>query len=467
MPNEVTYISGKGPVMTSMLWFGLIIGGVGLTYLIIRLLNTAISPKKLRSLERLIESGHTRTAMRQAKMLMTRNERNVDAHWFLGEAYRAENRAELALVEYRYIANAMRFTHIATESKVRERLGESYLKLGQIDEAQKEFILLSKLEPNNADVQFKIAELFADRDYTDSALACYKKVTDLSPNHALAHCRLGIIYFKKNSFNEAKQELLTSLKLNPGDYTPHYYLGKICRIRGDRINALSYFEKALRDSDLRQRTYLERANIFFLEKDYQEAINELLKAVELGDSDQPAILAVRYLLSRCYEMVNDLGKAIEQWEWISERNPKYTDVPIKLSLYGGLRADDRLKDFLIAPKEKFAKYSERIVTLLGLKVHQEITDDNDVYEFSAYEVGHKVRQMGTGLCLVRIIRSTEPVGYEPIRSLYEQMRKINASRSVCVIASKFTKNAVEFAQIRPIDLVDKEELTRLLQKIAL
>jgi tetratricopeptide (TPR) repeat protein len=450
-----------------MLWIGFLAGGAGLLLLIVLTFKNAISPKKLHVIEQLIENGSVKTAMRQAKMLLSRNDRNVDAHWFLGEAYRAENRAELAIVEYRYIANAMRFTSTATERKVRERLGECYLKVGQIDEAQKEFILLSRLDPDDPDVLYKIAELFEKRDYTDSAMANYKKVTELNPRHARAHFRLGVIYVKKNNFGEAKQELAQVLKLDPDNSAPHYYLGKIQRLKGDRTRALAHFEKALHCSDLRQRVYLERANIFVMEKEYQEAISELLKAVEIGDSDMPAALAVRYLLSRCYEAVNDLGKAIDQWEWITERNPKYADVPVKLSMYGGLRADDQLKDFLIAPRDKFAQYSERIVNLLGLKMHKEITGENDVYEFTAFDGDRKVRRMGSGICLVRIIRSTEPVGYEPVRGLYEEMRRMKASRSVFVTASKFTNNAVEFAHSRPIDLLEKEELTKLLKKISL
>jgi tetratricopeptide (TPR) repeat protein len=450
-----------------MLWIGFVVGGAGLIFLIVLTFKNAVSPRKLHAIERLLENGNVKTAMRQTKMLLARNERNVDAHWFLGESYRAENRPELAIVEYRYIANSMRFSNTASERKVRQRLGDCYLEIGQIDEAQKEFILLSKLDPDNPEVIFKIAQLFENRDYTDSALANYKRVVELNPHHALAHFRLGVIFIKKNSFGEAKQELVQALKLNPDDHAPHYYLGKILRMTGDRTGALSHFEKALRSTDLKQRAYLERANIFVMDKDYQEAIGELLKAVELGDRDMSAALAVRYLLSRCYESENDLGRAIEQWDWISERNPKYADVPVKLSMYGGLRADDQLKDFLIAPKDKFAQYSERIITLLGMKVHKEITSDNDVYEFSALDADRKVRRMGSGVCLVRIIRSTDPVGYEPIRGLYEEMRKMNASRSVCVTASKFTNNAVEFAHSRPIDLVEKEELTKLLKKISL
>ena len=453
--------------MTPVLWVGFIIGGAGLIYFIVMIVRNTVNPRKIGSIERLIESGNIKSALRQVKSLLARNERNIDAHWLLGECYRHENRPELALVEYKYIITAARFTHGVSERKVRERLGEMYLQLGQLDEAQKEFILLSKIDPDNYELYFEIARLFEERDYTDSALSHYRKVIGINPSYAPAHFRLGVIYFNKNALKEAGQELQVAVKIDQDNYAPYFYLGKISRITGDRNRALALFDKALHDRELRQRSYLEKANIFVAEKAYEDAIDDLLKAVELGEKDVPVIMTVRNLLARCYESMDDLRNAVEQWEWLYERKPNYADVEAKLSFYGALRANDRLKDFLIAPADKFGQYCENIITLLGLKVHQEVSSNTDTREYTAYDTDQRPMRGGSGLCVVRFIRSTDPVGYEGARGLYDMMRKMNATRSICVTASKFTKNAVEFSQIRPVDLVEKEELTKLLQKITI
>jgi len=453
--------------MTPVLWLGFIIGGAGLIFFIIIIVRHSVNPRKIGSIERLIESGNIKSALRQVKALLQRNERNIDAHWLLGECYRKENRPELALVEYKYIINAARFSPTASKRKVLQRLGESYLELGQLDEAQKEFILLSKIEPDNYELLFKIARLFEERDYTDSALSNYRKVISQNPSYAPAHFGLGVIYFKKNALSEAGQELQLAAKLDTENYAAYYYLGKIARMTGDRDRALSMFDKALRDAELRQRSYLEKANIFVAEKTYEDAIDHLLKAAELGENDTAVIMAVRYLLANCYESIDDLRNAVEQWEWLYERKPGYADVEEKLSLYGALRADDKLKDFLIAPGDKFSQYCEHIIKLLGLKVHQEVSSDTDTREYTAFDTDRRHMRGGSALCLVRLIRSTEPVGYEKARGLYDTMRKMNASRSIFVTVSKFTKNAVEFSQIRPVDLIEKDELTKLLQKITI
>ena len=73
----------------------------------------------------------------------------------LGECYSAEKRSDLAVVEYRYITNTGNFTALATQRKVRKKLAEEYLKLGQIDESQKEFILLNTAIRKYTHTQFQ------------------------------------------------------------------------------------------------------------------------------------------------------------------------------------------------------------------------------------------------------------------------------------------------------------------------
>jgi len=453
--------------MSMLIAFIVVFGGVGFVVLFIFVFKRLVSPKRLIAIEHMIESGNTKTAIRQIKNILARNERNPDAHWFLGECYMAENRPDLAIVEYRFISNTGKYTNIATEKKVRERLANEYLKLGQIDEAQKEFILLSKIEPNNYETYFHIANLFEERDYTDSALSNYQKVLAINPKHALSYMRIGVILIKKQQLSEAKKALMTSLKLDPQNIACHYHLGKISKSTGETDAALAQFEKAFKDLELRQRALLERASIFVAKRDYKQAIAELEKALNYGEEDQSVMLAVRYLLAQCYETSKDIMSAVEQWERIYDANPKYRDVAEKLAIYSDLRTDDRLKDFLTASQAKFQEYCTKIVESMGLAIQDVFLKSQDLVEVYALETQSRWRNAKKAPSIVKIFRTIDPIGYDVIRILYDQMRKMNAMRSICISASKFTRNAVEFAQIRPIDLIDKDELSKLLEKISL
>lgn len=452
--------------MNSILVFLLVFGGAGFLLFLFFTVKTMIGPKKVMAVVRTLESGNTKAAIRQTKALLARNGRSPNAHWLLGECYRLENRPDLAIAEYKFVANLGRFTALATERKIRARLADEYRKAGMVDEAQKEYILLSKLEPGNSEHFFTIAQLFEERNYTDSALTNYKKVVSLNPNHAPSYHRMGVIFFRKQLFNEARKALLTALKLDSQIHASSYYLGKISKTSGDSSGALAQFAKATKDPELKQRALLERANIFITKGDVHHAQGDLQRALSLGEEELPVALAVRYLLARTYEMNKDLVKAIEQWEWIYNKNPKFGDVSEKLAAYSDLRADDRLKEFLTASQNDFKEYCTRLVQALGLSIQDVYLKNQDLIEMNALETQSKWRNAKKAPSLVRVFRGAEPISYDAIRGLYDQMRKNNATRSICITSSTFTKSAVEFAQIRPIDLVDKEELTKLLHTIS-
>lgn len=452
--------------MSNITVFIFVFGGAGFIIAMVMAIKKLVSPRKFIELERLIAVGNTKTAIRQAKSLLSRNERSPEAHWFLGECYRAEDRPDLGVVEYKYITNTGKYTNIATERKVRERLAHSYLKLGQTDESQKEFILLSKLEPDNFNNYFNIAKLFEERNFTDSALTNYKKVIAINPKHTLSHMRMGVIFLKKQQLNEAKKAFLTSLKVDPQNYTCYYHLGKISKAAGDTSTALDHFEKAQKDPDLRQRSLLEVANLYITKGDRNRAITELERALNLGEEDTSAVLAIRLLLAQCHETDKDLVRAVEQWEKIYSINPKYKDVAEKLAIYSDLRADDKLKDFLTSSQSIFQNTCTELVQTMGLAIQDVVVKSQDVVEVFALETQSKWRNAKKTPSIVRIYRSVEPIGYDDIRVLYDQMRKKNATRSICITSSKFTRTATEFAQIRPIDLVDKDELTKLLRKLS-
>ncbi len=210
---------------------------------------------------------------------------------------------------------------------------------------------------------------------------------------------------------------------------------------------------------------MEIGNIYISKGDRTRAIAELERAIKLGDENIPVYLALRYLLAQCREVNKELILAVEQWEKIYNVSPKFKDVAEKLALYSDLRADDKLKDFLTASQTVFQNYCTELVQSMGLAIQDVFLRNQDVVEVFALESQSKWRNAKKSPSIVKVFRSIEPISYDEIRVLYDQMRKINATRSIVISASKYSRAAIEFAQIRPIDLIDKEELTKILKKI--
>ena len=62
--------------MNNAVVFAVVFGGAGFAVFIFFIMKTMINPKKLRYIESSIKNNNIKTAIRQAKQLLSRNERN-------------------------------------------------------------------------------------------------------------------------------------------------------------------------------------------------------------------------------------------------------------------------------------------------------------------------------------------------------------------------------------------------------
>ena len=67
--------------------------------------------------------------------------------------------------------------------------------------------------------------------------------------------------------------------------------------------------------------------------------------------------------------------------------------------------------------------------------------------------------------VIKIRRTTKPIGELPVRELHEEMKKVSANRGIFVTTSSFAPSAAQYASTRPIDLFDKNTLVELLKDI--
>ncbi len=169
----------------------------------------------------------------------------------------------------------------------------------------------------------------------------------------------------------------------------------------------------------------------------------------------------------CYEKLRVLEKAIEQWEKIYVKKPTFRDVAEKLSQYQELRHDDRVKDYLTAPKEEFFEICKAITTAMGRTVRDVSEIPNGCQIIALESESSKWRNARKMPMILRFLRMAELIDDSSVRSLNEEMKKMSVMRGVILTSSGFTRVAQEFVESRPIDLIGKEQLLELLKKIDL
>ncbi len=439
----------------------IILGGVVgfVTFIVLR---SILSPKRVESLSMLIKQNKIPLAIKTAKRIIEREPRNPDAHFLLAQAYLAEDKPELALMELKTVNQIGQFGNYAREIPFRQKIAELYAKFNQPEEALKEYLILVKRQPENAEHYFRIGRLFEDRNKSDKAAGYYKKAIEVDEGHAEANFRLGHLLFRAKRFPDAKVLLERAARKGDGAEAS-YYLGRIYREQKEYQTAINVLEKAARSPELKVKALIERGVCFLNIGDNERATGELERAINLSEGESNEVLYGRYFLGAAFEQSRRMDDAIQQWERIYAVKPDFRDVAEKLSQYQELRSDDRVKDYMTVGTEEFTAVCQGVCAAMGLTV-RDVKASGDICEIVAVEHQSKWRNARKLPRMIRFFRVTDVIDEATIRNLHEEMKKQNITRGLVVTSSSFSRLAQDFAETRPIDLVDGSKLAELLKK---
>ncbi|HOJ98842.1 MAG TPA: tetratricopeptide repeat protein [Termitinemataceae bacterium] len=436
-------------------------------FLLYFLIKSIILPIKVESIAKLIKQGKLQQAIKTAKAIIQREPRNAEAHYLLGNAYLADNKAELALMEFKMVNQIALFSPLVPEAEFRKQIASLFVRFNQIEEALKEYLLLIKLEPYTAEHYYWAGKLFSERNRTDMAISYLKKAVELDPRHGKAHYELGVLLYRDKRPIEAKEELETALRLQNDLNQAYYLLGKIQKESHDYVAALLSFEKAIRDPELKIKALVERGGCYMSMNAIDKAIPELERAVKSAtDESSPEVLYARYFLAMCFEKNRELDRAIEQWEKIYAKKPNFRDVAEKLSQYQEFRTDDKMKDYLTSGQNEFIEICKALVTQglsLLVKDYNEIPNGCDIIAIEGDQA--KWRNVKKLPRLLRFYRMPELIDEATVRAVLEQMRKLNITRGAIFTSSGFSRSAMEFSESRPLELYNKDQLQNLLDRV--
>lgn len=446
-------------ILIPIVILGVLVGII--TFFVVR---SVIQPKKLASLSNLVKQNRFSQAIRVAKKIVAQEPRNADAHYLLAMAYLGYQKPELALMELKTVNQIGQFGEYASEIPFRKKIAELYRNFNQPEEALKEYLLLIKQDPNDAEHYIQTGVLFEERNRTDKAAAYYKKAIDFDERNAVAYYRVGRILYRQKKLLEAREYLERAIRLDPDNFEAYYYLGRLQKDAKDLPGALSSFEKAEKDPDYKVKALVERGSCYLSMNNTENAIPELERAINLaGDQSSAEVLYARYFLASAHEKKRRIETAIEQWEKIYTKKPGFRDVAEKLSQYQELRSDDQVKDYMTVSEDIFLSMCERATLSLGLTVRDRkaITNGCEVVAVEAQSKWRNARKLPR---LIRYFRITEVVDMSMVRSLHEAMKQQNMNRGMIVTSSTFSRAAMDYAESRPIDLYNKERLQEMLQQ---
>ncbi len=453
--------------LTSVIIIGVLLAVVAIASIFI--VKNIISPSKIDGIPKLIKDGKFQAAQRCAKAVIAKNPRNYTAHYYLGKAYLKGGNSELAYMEYKTVNQNSLFNGEIPEVEFRKEMAELYKRFNQSDEALKEYLLLTKLEPNNADFTLNAAELFEAKGDAKLALGFYQKTILINKRNPKAYTSIGRLLLRTKNYKQAKQALETSIKLNSEAYENYYYLGKVCKETKDLSTAVKLLEKAERSKEYKLKALIEKGTCLIMAEQIDKAIDTFERAV--SNSQNPnaqETLYARYFLGVCYEKNRKIEKALEQWELVYKYNSKFKDIATKLSKYKELETNDGIKEFLTANNQQFMELCKKIA-LAGYNLEcQKI----EITPYGCQMLATEKKQndflnVKQQIFLVQFYRSTETIEDSIVRKLADAIKAKGYVKGYLFASSDFSHSAVVFTENRPLVLVGKGTLESLFRKVGL
>ncbi len=445
---------------------GIILLGAIVILLLVFVIKNVASPKRVESVQRYLKQGKTQAAIKLAKNIIQKDPKDYLAHYYLGRAYLADNKNELALMELKYVDQNGIFDNKLPEQDFRKTIAVLYSKFNQNEDALKQYLLLTKLEPTVADNYFQAAKIYDANSRPDMALGFYSKAIKYDKRNVKAYAAMGLLLYHAKQVKEAKNAIDTAIKLSPETFSTYYYLGKILKDSKDYPGAIRAFEKAQRDSEYRQKSLIESGSCYMMGNSIDNAMNCYERAISADhDGRNTETIYARYFLAACYEKKHKIEKAIEQWTKIAARQKNFRDVGQKLAEYKDLQANDALKEYLTSSEVEFLEICKNAcVKGMGLQPQQAESKKWGCQIIATEGAGadwHSVRKQSF---LLYFFRESTPIEDEIVRKGIDDLKSKACTKAYILSNSGFTNTAKKSAENRPIELIGKEALEKILDK---
>jgi protein O-mannosyl-transferase len=198
-------------------------------------------------------------------------------------------------------------------------LGNTYLRLGRIDEAIEQYRAALAIEPDYAMSHYNLGVALAAVGRLDEAMEHYRTSAQLQPKDAMSHYNLGVALAAVGRLDEAIEQYEKTVELQPDYVGAHNNLGCALYARGRLDMAMSHFRKALEVDPQSADAHLNVGTIWRHYGELDKAIAEYQQALRLN----PDLPWAHFALGAAFAKRGDLDLAIAEYRRALEGNPPF------------------------------------------------------------------------------------------------------------------------------------------------
>ena len=198
---------------------------------------------------------------------------------------------------------------------------------GKLDEAMASFQAAVKLEPGNEYAHNQLGIIYAKKERFNDAFQEFTLVAKIDQNNIFALLWLGVLNLQKNNLDKGYENFQKIIQADPTNADAYYYLGAIYNIRHNPAKAIEHLKKS-RDADAEEADTHFRLGKAFRQVDMvKNAQFEYSRVLELNKSYN----AARNELGWLHYNAGDHAAAFAEWQMSLKINPRDGDAIFSLA----------------------------------------------------------------------------------------------------------------------------------------
>jgi tetratricopeptide (TPR) repeat protein len=161
-----------------------------------------------------------------------------------------------------------------------------------------------ELQPDNDSYVYVLGSANVASGHLPDALALFQRLLQKHPHDAILTYAIGAVYYLQGKYSEAEASLKQSLAAQPNQVAASYYLGLTYDAIGDDDRAIPIFRDLLKSNPKHAPSCVKLGGILLRAHQYDDARENLERAVSLDPDSVEAHYQLGLLLRR-------LGKSAE------------------------------------------------------------------------------------------------------------------------------------------------------------
>ncbi|MDD6970297.1 MAG: tetratricopeptide repeat protein [Treponema sp.] len=446
--------------------FSVLIAVIVAAVLVVFLMMSKIVAQKHKN-SSLIEKVHKKgksALVKEAEKKLVKDPHNIPALETIGEIYYQDKNWEKVWGVYKTLYD-LSAAHIEIDvAKSTLRMGLSAFYQNRIEDAVNVLMVTIKKDPDNFEANLVLGKVLLQKNIIDKAAYCLKKAKTLMPENNEVNALLGKCLFKMQKYRESLQFIKQALEESPDNKELLYDMAVAMSECGLSEKALKVFIHLRPDPEFGPLSCLEAGKMHERVKDFQNAIKDYEIALRHQNMNEQLAIQIKYRLGNTYIAMNNISQGLVYLKQVQMMKAGYKDTDSLVSRYAELNQNKNLQIYLLSGTSDFVALCRKLISVFFKESFVKIEDIQVTSGFveivcNAENVKWESKQ------IFRFYRTQNIIGDLYIREFHGKIRDTKCDNGVCVTVGSFSESAHRFVEGRPLTLVEKDELTKMLKKI--